>query len=133
VSAVVVLWALRRDGSSAWAVIRLALLVCALGVAVGFVEVLWLGWYAATLSVLLRIPQMRLVHTSLSIQGVSVHTWLLSLAANGVWLLFGMLESDERLVGACSVNGVLSLSLIAAVEVRRRREAKLAPAVVTQT
>lgn len=131
-SALVVLWALRRDGASVWSVTLLALVVFSVGLGIGLLEVTWLGWYAATLSVMLRIPQMRMVRFAKSIQGVSVHTWVISLVANLIWLAFGLLESDSRLIGGCAVNTLLSISLIIAVEARRRRERSAGEVVAAQ-
>jgi uncharacterized protein with PQ loop repeat len=131
-SALVVLWAVRRDTGARWSLLQVVVLVGAVGGLVGVIEITWLGWYAALLSVLLRIPQMRLIRGAGSIDGVSVHTWVVSLAANLTWLLYGLIENDVRLIGGCSVNAVLSTSLILGVEARRRRERNLPDVEVAQ-
>jgi uncharacterized protein with PQ loop repeat len=118
----VVLGAMRRDGAALWDVSRLLLPVAGLCLLVALLESTWLAWLAGSISVALRIPQMRMIRSADSIQGISVHTWIISAASMIAWIIYAALNDDYRLIVTNIINIALTASMILGVQARRSRE-----------
>jgi len=120
IATLVVLGAMVRDGLDAWRCARAVIAATALAFVVAAIDAVVLGWLAAVLSLVLRYPQIRLVRSAASIEGVSLSTWNIAAATNACWCAYGVLHRDPRLAVATLLNLVVTVVLVRSVVVRRR-------------
>jgi len=124
VCAVVVLACCVRDGSRVRDVVPVALA----GLAVA--AIVWIvfgpsqiGWISAALGISMRVPQLRAVRASESIEGVSAITWWLGIANNAAWIIYAIPHGDYRIPIACVIQIALAASLLRAISRKRHRGA----------
>lgn len=124
-SAVVVLLALRRDGTRFVDLVNIVVPLGVFSAAIGYWSELALGWLAGGIAISLRFPQLRAIRKTTDIYGVSVNTWVVALAANITWFIYAAVNEDFLLIVITTLNSATSLSLILAVMTHRARVSRL--------
>lgn len=122
VTCAAVLYACRKSGRTWPEVTRVAIATTALAaVAAVLLGIPTMIWMSITVSVGLRMPQLRAAATELRVDGISLGTWWMAVATNACAFVYGIGNHDPRLITACVLNGSASYAIIIVVQLRRRR------------
>jgi uncharacterized protein with PQ loop repeat len=121
-----VLYACRKGGRTWSEVTRVAIATTTLAaVAAVLLGIPAMIWMSITVSVGLRMPQLRAAATEPRVDGISLGTWWLAVATNICAFVYGIGNHDPRLITACVLNGSASYAIILVVQLRRRRRVVL--------
>lgn len=124
VCALVVLGCCRRDGAP-WRDLLPVIVGCA--AAATAVWILFgpahIGWVSVALGTAMRIPQLRAVRASQSIEGVSATTWWIGIVNNSLWAVYAIPQGDYRIPIACAIQIVLAAILLREISRIRRQGA----------
>lgn len=115
----VILYCIIRDGARIWDTTKILLLIIALSLIWGTIDLTLLIWWGGSLSFALRVPQARNVFSRRDISDVSASTWLICAASNILWTGYGFLLHDAAYAYLSAMIAVLSLTLVIGIVWRR--------------
>jgi uncharacterized protein with PQ loop repeat len=66
----------------------------------------------AVVSPIFTLPQVYLIYSTHSSQGVSVFSWIAYTLTSGVWLYYGLVHREKPIIINSVLGGLLSLAVV---------------------